>query len=125
MYFLDSDFTEWRSGNPSFDESKFDPKILYVPCFSSMAMGDHNAVEFEQGAHFIIMCQSTAIVDNEIVTFSSRAPKTPVFGGVIQDDTAIFELQDAVWDADRKKYLPSVSDNSLLQANAMRKKLNI
>ena len=60
----------------------------------SMAMGDLNSVEFGQLAHLSLTMQAKVFTPEEMLTLKSRAPRSPIPGGVVIDDLFIAEKMD-------------------------------
>ena len=65
-------------------------------CLSTMAMGDHNAVEFGQAAHMTLGYLSGAILPHESLHLDSLPPRSGwrYAAGIIQDDHASLEVVD-------------------------------
>ena len=76
----------------SFNRSLLSCRSVCV-CLNTMAMGDHNSVEFGQAAHLTIALLTKSISLSEIVYHHSRPPRGFIVGGVIQDDFGLLELE--------------------------------
>ncbi|CAE7651862.1 unnamed protein product [Symbiodinium sp. CCMP2456] len=61
---------------------------------NSMAMGDLNSVEFGQLSHLSLSLQADVFRPEEMLTLKSRAPRTPIAGGVVIDDLFLAEKMD-------------------------------
>ena len=64
-------------------------------CLKTLAMGDLNAVEFGQSGHMIPALRSGALRPHELIFLNSRPPRGHFYGGIIQDDIGLIELEQA------------------------------
>lgn len=87
-----------------FDARKHKGRLMVG--LNTMAMGDENAVEFGQRENFSAAARAGAIHDNELLCIRGKAPRTRFFGGVIQDDFAGFEIEQA---ASRREILDRIN----------------
>lgn len=60
-------------------------------CFRSMAMGDHNSVEYGQNSHAGPVLVARILYLHELVYLRGRTPRGPVRGGVCIDDFVLLE----------------------------------
>ena len=73
---------------------------------TTMAMGDHNSVEFGQAGHFIVAAKCGAISEGEMIRYSGRLPLSTLKVGVIQDDFGIVEIENGQYCGDKDCYIP-------------------
>ncbi|CAE7307382.1 unnamed protein product, partial [Symbiodinium sp. CCMP2456] len=75
-------------------ESHLIGKGPFRAALNSMAMGDLNSVEFGQLSHLSLSLQADVFRPEEMLTLKSRAPRTPIAGGVVIDDLFLAEKMD-------------------------------
>lgn len=63
----------------------------FVPALQTMAMGDINAVEYGQQSHLRLALDFGVLRMEDLLTLRGRAPRQPVFAGLIIDDFIVFE----------------------------------
>ena len=63
----------------------------FVPALRTMAMGDINAVEYGQQSHLRLALDFGVLQMGDLLTLRGRAPRLPVFAGLIIDDFIVFE----------------------------------
>ena len=72
-----------------------------VPCLSTMAMGDTNAVAFGQAAHLGILLQSGAFSLDDFITLHGRPPRQRWLAGLVIDDLVLLEARRREWTRDK------------------------
>ena len=98
-----------------FDQSMTQHARL-VPCLSTLAMGDNQAVELGQCAHVRLGLQAQAFHQHELLTVHGRAPRGAIACGVVIDDVLTTEQVPVAAAADYtegEKRLDSLCEENL------------
>ncbi len=87
---------------------------VFVPCLSTMAMGDRNAVEFGQQAH-VQLCLAVGLRLQDMLTLRGSLPRQEWCAGVMIDDLILLEKTSVTSDA---KLVTTAIADALVEAYA-------